>query len=433
MRRALLLAVLGIGAFSSSVNAQNVAPLYRFGPCPPAYVPPCQPCPPGSLYYPPGTIPGTVTPGMPPITDPNNPNANPPPNAPQVSDPFAQPTEAGGQSARTFNENFDGDFGGVFYTRNIATTVTTTRIIGYTDTVVGTNQTVTIDRQGNKVVTNTPVIAHIPVTVQDQVQQLQQYRSVLAGRYQGIFLTDNDSPRPMDRVYFGYNFYSNVGPSFNPGLGQTDVQRQIAGFEKTFLDGNASFGMRLPFVQQYGPDVGSNNVGDLTLLGKYAWVNNKKTGDIVSTGFILTTPTGGGSAILLDGSQAPHSWLFQPWAGFVKVFDRGYVMGVSNLVVPSDNRDPTIWGNSLSAGYWVYRNTGDRFINGIVPAAEIHVRTPLNHRSIDDLVYLQDQLNITGALHIRANRGVLSPAITVPVIGPRPFAVEAMCYATFVF
>jgi hypothetical protein len=430
MRRAIVFAGLTVGFACGSVQAQNVAPLGRSGSCPPAYyAPPCQPCPPGTYYYPPGTVPG-----MPPDpNNPNNPNANLPPVAPQVSDPFAQPTEAGGQAARTFNENFDGDFGGVFYNRFITTTTTTTRVVGFTDQVVGTNQTVTIDPQGNKVVTNTPIIARVPVTVQDQVQQLTKYRSVLAGRYAGIFLTDNDNPRPTDRIYFGYNFFSDVGPSYNPGLGRTDVQRQTFGFEKTALNGNASLGMRLPFIQQYGPDVGANNVGDLTLLGKYAWVNNRQTGDLVSTGFILTTPTGGGSAILLDGSVAPHSWLFQPWGGFVKVLDRAYVMGVSNLVVPSDGRDPMIWGNSLSAGYWLYRNAGDRFINGIVPAAEVHVRTPLTHRSPDDLVFLQDQLNLTAALHIRANRGVLSPAITIPVLGPRPFAVEAMCYANFVF
>src|SRR5438132_238365 len=158
MRRAIVFAVLSVGFACGSVQAQNVAPLGRSGPCPPAYyVPPCQPCPPGNYYYPPGTIPS-----MPP--DPNVPN--PQPGTPQVSDPFAQPEEAGGQAGRTLNDNLDGDFGGVFYTRNIVTTTTTTRVIGFTDQVVGTNQTVTIDARGNKIVTNTPIIARIPVTVE---------------------------------------------------------------------------------------------------------------------------------------------------------------------------------------------------------------------------------------------------------------------------
>jgi hypothetical protein len=427
MRRAVLLAVLGIGISAGMAQAQHVAPLFRCGPCAPSYVPPCQPCPPGSLYYPPGTFPPNVTPGMPP--DPNVPN---PPAMPQVSDPFAQPTEAGGQAARTFNENFDGDFGGVFYTRFATTTTTSTRVIGFTDQVVGTNQTVTIDSQGNKVVTNTPIIARVPVTADVPVQQTIRYRSFLASRYQGIFITDNDNPRPTDRIYFGYNFYNNVGPSLNPGAPETDSQRQTLGFEKTFFGGDASIGMRLPFVQQFGPDT-ANNIGDLTILGKYAFINNRQTGDVLSAGFVMTTPTGGGSAILLDGREAPHSWLFQPWGGFIKTFDRAYVMGISNLVVPTDGRDPTIWGNSLSAGYRIYNSPGDRLINGITPAAEVHVRTPLNHRDINDLVFLMDQVNITGVVHVRARRGVFSPAISVPVMGPKPFAVEAMCYANFVF
>ncbi len=439
MRQLVILACFSVVLGASTTQAQNVAPLWGYRPCPPAVVQPgCQPCQPGSPYYPPGTVP-TIPhdPSMPPTipnTDPTTPQVNPQPDAaPQVSDPFAQPTEAGGQSSRTFNMNFDGDFGGVFYTRTVVTTTTVPRVVGFTDRVVGTTQTVTVDQMGNKIVTNTPIVVQDPIIVEEQVQQRQVYRNILATRYQGIMVTDNDNPRPTDRVYFGYNFYSDAGTSLNPGLGNTDVQRQMVGFEKTFLNGDASFGMRLPFVQQYGPGVDSNNVGDLTLLGKYAWVNNRTTGDVVSTGFALTTPTGGGGALLLDGVEAPHSWLFQPWAGFIKVMDRAYFMGISNLVVPSSSLDPTLWGNSLAVGYWCYRNSGDRILTGIVPAAEMHVRTPLNHRDINDLVYLQDQVNVTGTVHFRMKRGILSPAVAVPLVGPRPFQVEAMCYANLVF
>src|SRR5439155_17942939 len=189
-----------------------------------------------------------------------------------------------------------------------------------------------------------------------------------------------------------------------PGIGGTDLQRQQVGFEKTFLDGDASFGMRLPFVQQYGQGISSQNVGDLTLVFKYAAFNNRQTGDIVSGGLVLTTPTGGGGAILSDGTTAPHSWLFQPWGGFVKTFDRAYVMGASNLVVPSDGRDPTLWGNSLAAGYWLYRNDSDRLLTGISPVAELHVRTPLNHRDPAGVIFLQDQVNLTTGVHFRTNR-----------------------------
>src|SRR4029077_7370206 len=58
-------------------------------------------------------------------------------------------------------------------------------------------------------------------------------------------ISDVESPRPSDRVYFNYNFYSQIPV----GGVNADLHRELIGFEKTFKDGNASFGMRLPFLQ----------------------------------------------------------------------------------------------------------------------------------------------------------------------------------------
>ena len=73
------------------------------------------------------------------------------------------------------------------------------------------------------------------------------------GRYSGITITDNDSPRPVDRFYFNYGYYDGMNAQLNPGVGNITQSRPMIGFEKTFLAGNASFGMRLPFVQINGP------------------------------------------------------------------------------------------------------------------------------------------------------------------------------------
>jgi hypothetical protein len=407
-----------------------VAPL-----CPPG-------CPPGSTLpgiYPPGVYPGVpgAMPGMPPGTTPGTPpggmpgappGAQPPgmppgaeapaPGMDQLTSPFAQPTEAGGQAARTFNENFDGDFGGIFYR--------TTVLVGPA-VPASTTQRVVVDAAGNKqvITINVPAAPGTPREVLIPV----------GSRYNGIQITDNDNPRPTDRAYFGYSFYDDIGASLNPGVGGGDLQRQIAGFEKTFLNGDASFGMRLPFVQQYGPGLyGNQVVGDLTLLWKYALVNNRQTGDVLSGGFVLTTPTGGDPGlVLVDGSSIPHSWLFQPWVGFIRTFDRAYLMGISNMIVPSNSRDVTLWGNSLGAGYWLYRDPGQRILTGIIPSAEVHVRTPLDHRNRRGLVYMQDQVNLTTGLHFRFTRATLSGAVCVPLAGPRPWAIEAMGYVNYYF
>ena len=200
------------------------------------------------------------------------------------------------------------------------------------------------------------------------------------------------------------------------------------------MDGDASFGMRLPFVQQYGPTGtrGTHDVGDLTLVTKFAFYNDRQTGDLWSGGLLLTLPTGSGDAILADGRKAPHSVLFQPWTGFVRTFDRAYFQGVTSLVIPTDSRDPTLWNNSLAAGYYMYV-APDRFLTAVVPTAEVHVRTPLSNRNPANLVFLQDQVNMTGGFHFRFNRAVLSTAVNVPLVGPRPWSVEGQVLFNFFF
>ncbi len=395
------------------------------------------------------------TPEMPPMVPPKLPDmpplAPPPQPVPEpFTDPFAQAPDAGGQAARSFNENFDGDNIGVFYTRTIvvglerATRVIATipRVAGTTQTVVGTCNCTVIDPvTGQRVPANRPIIITDPVIVNDPVlgqvvvAQRRTVKLPLAGRYNGVQITDNDSPRPTDRIYFGYNFFYDAGYSLNPGIGGSNIQRQMAGFEKTFLDGDASFGMRAPFIQQYGPGgFGAQNVGDLSLLFKYAFYNNRTTGDLISGGFVLTTPTGGGNDILLlDGTRAPHSVLFQPWAGFVRMYDRGYMQGITNIIVPSSDRDPTLFGHSIAWGYFLYRSPSSRFLTGITPTIEAHIRAPLNHRDRNDLIFFQDQVNMTGGLHFWFRQVRLNTAVNVPVVGPRPWAVEGMAYLNWYF
>ena len=376
--------------------------------------------------------------------------------------PFARGTEGGGLAARSFNENFDGDNLGAFYRVCVVTgfdTVPTTvgfnqqivgtvpRQVGTTPRVIGNTQTIIITGNGsegqNRLVITTPVVVQDPVFVLDPViattpvtgtRQVPRKAVVLlpvASRYNGIQITDNDSPRPTDRLYFGYQFYSDAGAALNPGVGGSDVQRQTAGFEMTFLDGDASIGMRLPYVQQYGPaGLAAQTVGDLSVLFKYAFYNDRETGDLASVGLVVSTPTGvGGDILLLDGTTVPHSTLFQPWGGFVRMFDAGYVQGITNLIVPTDSRDPTVLGNSLGVGYFLFRDPTAPLLTAITPKAEVHVRTPLNQRDPNGLVYFQDQVNVNGGVTLRfLSRVALSASVTVPLVGPRPWAVEGISF-----
>ena len=153
----------------------------------------------------------------------------------------------------------------------------------------------------------------------------------------------------------------------------------------------------------------------------------------MSAGLVITVPTGPTGGVLVDGEPVPHSTLFQPWLGFVQVFDRAYVQGITGIIVPTDGRDTTLWGNSLGVGYWLYRSDGDRSIQGLIPVAEVHVRTPFNNRDESGLIYLQDQVNLTGGLHMRFPRATMGGGVSVPVVSPRPWNVEAVASFNYWF
>lgn len=336
--------------------------------------------------------------------------------------PFATPTAGGGFQGPAFHEAFDGDLLAAFYRRTIVMRQTEFRQIGERTFTIrnisGQLQTITIPIYG-------------PVTVEHRRQVLIP----VGTRYSGISITDNDSPRPTDRLYFHYSYYDGIAAQLNPGYGNVTLHRPLVGFEKTFWDGNASIGLRLPFVQMHTPAglADEQGVGDLTILTKYAFINDRNSGDVVSAGLIVTTPTGVGNVWLADGTRVPHSTLFQPWVGFVTIFDRVYLQGVSAVIVPTSRRDTTLLTNSLAAGWWLYRAPQDRLLQGVIPLLELHLRTPLNNRNREGVVFVPDMFNVTTGIHLRFARSVLGAAISVPTIAPRPWNVEAIANFTLWF
>ncbi|HEY2909749.1 MAG TPA: hypothetical protein VGI99_05860 [Gemmataceae bacterium] len=422
MRRVVALA-LGAWLFASLVRGQEPVTPVGGSVVPdisvfasPSYVP----------YVPPLALPGV---------DPARLNPTVPPPPPSVPlNPFAQATEAGGQPSRTFNENFDGDPSPIYYKQTITTGFVDVPHTTFTQQVTGFTQQVSINAAGVRTVTNVPVFSNVPVTTHTLTPVHQTVSIPLAGRYNGVSVVEWGNPLPRNTAYIGYNYYANAGGALNPTIGGSNIDRQTAGFESVVF-GNASIGVRLPFVQQYGPlGFGSQQVGDLTVLLKYAAYYNPETGNAITGGFAVTAPTGGGSALLADGTTAPHSWLLQPWGGFVYCFTRGYVQGISNIITPTDSRDVTLWGNSLGVGYWLYTApSADSWLTGITPVAEVHVRTPMNHRDPNGDVFYMDQVNVTTGAHFRFNRAVISAALVVPMVGPHPFNTEAIVYGSYWF
>jgi hypothetical protein len=236
-------------------------------------------------------------------------------------------------------------------------------------------------------------------------------------------ISDNESPRPQDRLFFNFNYFNDV----TGGPKSLDINRETFGVEKALFDGQASIGLRVPLVQtsrnlstEFGDDL-----GDMSIILKYAFLNDRATGTVLSGGLVVTVPTGQ-SIRTIDGDI--HPTLLQPYAGAaLGLGDRGYVEGFSSLIISTNEHDTTLWDSTLSLGYFLYRNEGGGCLHYLVPAFETQVAIPLNHRDADAVIQYPDVVGLTAAMHVGLfHRSNLTVGASTNVVGPRPFDLGAV-------
>lgn len=347
-----------------------------------------------------------------------------------------------------------------------------------------------------------PNLPDVPINREEpyaKVEETFNYAALALAR--GSFkVGENEPVRPTDRVFVSYHYYHQIPNQFlgstgiltptatspfgtpgtnyvlrdtlaatlqnNPAVppaslvntttSATNLHRQTIGFEKTFFDGNFSFGMRLPFFQT--DQVSSNNfdpnqlngftpfqtdgvpvgvastldrsrVGDLTMIFKYAAINEDER--VLSGGLVVTAPTGGG--ILLNDGSRLYSTLLQPWVGAYRAWDRVFVHGFSSLAVPTDHRDITLFFNDIGVGYFLYRAPENAVLTSLTPTFEVHVNTPLDNQR-DGGISSPDSVIFTGGMHIGIGpRAFLTLGAATPVTGPRLNQVEGIAQFNWLF
>ncbi len=236
-------------------------------------------------------------------------------------------------------------------------------------------------------------------------------------------VADNASPRPLDRVFVTGNYFGDVNSSFlTPNAVSPSVFQALFGFEKTFLQGKASVGMRLPYYQLTGdPTLNATRIGDLSILVKYAFVNHPDTGSAFSGGLMITAPTG--PSLHLAGQSSVNPVIVQPWLGELWCHNNLFVQGFESLAIPTDARDVTIFFKSIGAGYWLYRASDPtRLLSAVVPDVELHFATPLNHKGLNNLpIGFPDTLDCTAGLYLFLRHAVLGVGVGTPLVGPDPY------------
>jgi hypothetical protein len=259
---------------------------------------------------------------------------------------------------------------------------------------------------------------------------------------------DNQTPMPVDRISYGFNYFNNVNAAvnrrFHSPISGIQAYANIFGFEKTVLDGNASFGMRVPLdtltANSPFPTIGQTSTapGDLTAYFKYALYIDRPKGQVVSTGMAVTVPTGPttfGGANYLRGL---HYTNLQPYIGAQWSQGDWFGIAFSSVSVPTSERDVLMYYQDFALGYFVYRNSKPKgFLRSIAPDFELHLNTPFNHRhsfSVTDIAATNEVVDLTQGLNFfLMSRAILSLGIVEPVTGPKPFAVEALALLNVYF
>jgi hypothetical protein len=256
-------------------------------------------------------------------------------------------------------------------------------------------------------------------------------------------IADNQIPMPVDRFSFSYNYFDYVNQSvnqrFHVPINRIQAMRYVFGLEKTFLDGNASIGIRMPLNNLVGnsnvPGLGQSStaVGDLSVYFKYALLIDRERGRVLSAGMAVTTPTGPTNFAGARWVRGLHFADLQPFVAIQYKWDRAYAIGFSSISVPTSHRDAVMIYNDLGLGYFLYRDedpNSNRLIRAISPIFEVHVNTPTDHRDVfnaRDFAGTADVVDLTSGVNFYfGKRTILSLGIVDPVTGPRPFSLEAL-------
>lgn len=248
-------------------------------------------------------------------------------------------------------------------------------------------------------------------------------------------VADNESPRPLDRVFFTVSSLRAVDRNVRtPGAAELRVARQMFGLEKTFLGGDASLELRVPFFQLHdAPGDSLSDFGNLTLLGKYWLINHKATGLQASVGLALTCATGPDQVDPITGiSIRTNAW--QPFVATLWSCGDFYTQSFLSLAVPGDDRISTTAFCDLGVGYFFIRN-----LPGIRSAAavlEAHKTKAFLDKSAatDPLIAIPSMTTVNLGLHIEFRMPLLlSFGVGCPLSGFDAFDKHWMIQCNYRF
>jgi hypothetical protein len=280
---------------------------------------------------------------------------------------------------------------------------------------------------------------------------LGDFVGFVTNQFSDMKIAEGESPQPLDRVFYRFNWYNNVAPaqwtSPTATIHNVNLYRNVIGLEKTVLGGNYSLGLRIPFntlEAEAKPDVvgeqgiHSTQFGNVTGIFKAVLWEDRPTGDLISAGVTLSLPTA--SSFLVNPSQSIVLYV-QPYGAFIYNSGDLFFQGFMSITAPILHTESIVLFTDFGVGYWWYRNPEGRLLTAFAPTFEIHIADPLRQpdsavldAGIFDTLRLNNVVDLTVGTTLEfATRTTLGLGLVVPVTGPRPFDVELLAQLNYRF
>jgi hypothetical protein len=287
----------------------------------------------------------------------------------------------------------------------------------------------------------------------------------VANQFSDVKIAEGESPRPVDRVFYKFNYYNNLDKSRwtdpTEPIHNVALFRHVFGMEKTFFDEHVSLGLRVPFytldaeakdfrllpgpltgtpaLVPGGPGLNTTQFGNVSAIAKAVLWEDRQTGSLISAGATLSFPTSSSRLINPGSSTLAYA---QPFGGFILNRGNLFVQGFTSITLPVAHAESIVLFNDLGVGYYVYRaNARSSWLTAVAPTLEIHIADPLRKAdpTVDDFgifdgVKLHNVVDFTlGSTFEFVDRATLGVGIVLPVTGPKPFDVEVLAQLNYRF
>jgi len=287
----------------------------------------------------------------------------------------------------------------------------------------------------------------------------------VANQFSDVKIAEGESPRPIDRVFYKFNYYNNLNKPMwadpTEPIHNVDLYRHVFGFEKTFLDQRVSVGLRVPFYTldaeakdfqlvpdpntgalvgaPGGPGFNTTQFGNVSAIAKGVLWEDHQTGSLISAGATISFPTS--SSRKINPGQSTLAY-FQPFGGFILSRGDLFIQGFTSITLPVAHAESIVLFNDLGVGYYVYRaNERSGGLTAVAPTVELHMANPLrspdpgvNLFGIVDDEKLHNVIDVTlGTTLEFGARATLGAGLVFPLTGPKPFDVEALVQLNYRF